>query len=140
MRKNKHRNCLQLLFLLIFAAFVEAGCTKENMSECEISHRFTLRSSYLEDDDITDNMVAVKEIGLYVFDKAKKYLGIHNAKVDKVVELNHLAFERLNIVAWVNLRGGNQPLLAFNIVDHLETAFVSSHKTKASLPITQSFP
>lgn len=137
MQNNKHRNCLQVLFLLIFTAFVTAGCTKEDISQCNTSHKFTLKASDADNGDIT-NPDVVKEIKLYVFDDAKNYLETHNTTIGEVVELNYPHLDKLHIVAWGNLDGGKQKVPTINIGDNLETAFISLHTTKASLPIAQS--
>lgn len=137
MQNNKSRNCLQLLFIFMVAAFVLTSCTKEDLSECPASYNLTIKAFDTDNADIT-NTDAVKEVSLYLFDASKNYLAIQSAPIGKTVELNHPEHEQLYVVAWGNSMGGNQMMPTFKVGDKLETAFVSLNKTKASLPTVQS--
>lgn len=128
-----------MLFLLMVTAFALASCIKEDLSQCgtSTSYKLKIKASDADNIDIT-HTDAVKEVKLYVFDDSRNYLETHNATIGEVVELNYPSHDKLHVVAWGNTANDNQRIPNLNPGEHFNTAFVSLHKTKATIPIAQS--
>jgi hypothetical protein len=132
MQNNKFTNSSQLLFIWMVMSFVCVGCTKEELAECNpYSHTFTIRVNDADKDSITAAK-AVKEITVYVYDEAEQFLALHQAAVDKPIELSYPQHPKLNIVVLGNAASNKQQLPLLNIGDPLHATALSLITTKAA--------
>ncbi len=137
MQNNKFRNCLQIVPLLLFMAFVSVSCIKDDLSECR-PPVFSLKVKAFDADNKPLGGESVKEVTLYVFDGEKLFLDSHDIRVDETVTLNYPDHKSLTLVAWGNGKQGHQTMPDLQKGDHLETAFVSLIQTRTSLPVAES--
>lgn len=136
MQKNRFRNCLQMLPVLLFMAFVSVNCTKEDLSGCKPG--FPLQVKAFDADDNEVGTETVKDVTLYVFDKDKAFLDTREVILSEYITLDYPDHEHLTVVAWGNSRQGQQTMPALEEGDPLETAFVSLIQTRTILPVVGS--
>lgn len=135
--QNKFRNCLQVLFISLLAAFVLTGCTKEDLSEC-YKPRFRLTVKAFDADNKEVGAEQIKDITLYIFDKEKAFIASQNVNYAELITLDYPYNDHLTVVVWANGKQGHQTMPTLKRGDHLETAFVSLIYTKAALPVAGS--
>ena len=142
MQKNKFRNCLQILPVLFFMAFVSASCIKDDLSGCPSPHvsGVTLQVKAFDADGNPLDGGTIKDITLYVFNADKTLLDILHVSLSELVTLDYPGHDNLKLVAWGNGRQGGQTLPALRQGDHLETAFVSliQPQTRITYPVAGS--
>ena len=132
MQHNKYRTSLGLLLTVLVTAFVITGCTKEDLSGCDLPE-YSLQVKGYDADGKEVDAETIKDITLYVFDKDKAFLGLREVALTESVILDYPGHEALTVVAWGNGKQGHQTMPTLKKGDPLETAFVSLIKTRTSL-------
>lgn len=132
MRHNKYRSSLGGLLTVLVTAFVATGCTKEDLSGCDLPE-YSLQVKGYDADGKEVDAETIKDITLYVFDKDKAFLGLREVALTESVILDYPGHEALTVVAWGNGKQGHQMMPTLKKGDPLETAFVSLIKTRTSL-------
>ena len=111
-----------LLFLPI--AMATSGCIKEDRSHClPGTVCFTVKAYTEAQAELTQ--AEVGDVLLYVFDGDFRFMELIETQLGTVVEVRPPASGGIHIVAWGNLKGGNQTLPLFLTNDHKQTGKVS---------------
>ena len=129
----KHITCIKQSLLLVAAvlAAMLTGCIKDDLAECS---KLTLKVEGLNGTDIMDitSLGLVEDATLYIFDENRKLLETRNLSKDfilakEVIKLdNYPDNTKLHIVAWGNLKGGNQSDTDPQQLDDLKVQLKSS--------------
>lgn len=129
----KHITCIKQSLLLVAAvlAAMLTGCIKDDLAECS---KLTLKVEGLNGTDIMDitSLGLVEDATLYIFDENRKLLETRNLSKDfilakEVIKLdNYPDNTKLHIVAWGNLKGGNQSVTDPKQLDDLKVQLKSS--------------
>lgn len=134
MQHNKYRNSFGLLLSVLVAAFVFAGCAREDAG----TPQFSLKVTAFDEDGNEIDAEIVKDVTFYIFDKDKKFLDSYEGTLLESITFDYPDHEALTVVVWGNGRQGNQLMPTLHKGDHLETAFVSLIQTKTTLPLAGS--
>lgn len=137
----KHITCIKQSLLLVAAvlAAMLTGCIKDDLAECS---KLTLKVEGLNGTDIMDitSLGLVEDATLYIFDENRKLLETRNLSKDfilakEVIKLdNYPDNTKLHIVAWGNLKGGNQSVTDPKQLDDLKVQLKSSEDGFAQSP------
>ena len=122
---------MKLLLVAAVLAAMLTGCIKDDLAECS---KLTLKVEGLNGMDIMDitSLGLVEDATLYIFDENRKLLETRNLSKDfilakEVIKLdNYPDNTKLHIVAWGNLKGGNQSVTDPKQLDDLKVELNSS--------------
>ena len=137
MQHNKYCSSLGLLLTVLVTVFVATGCTKEDLSGCNIPE-YSLQVKGYDADNKEVGAETIKDITLYVFDKDKAFLGTREVALTESVILDYPGHEALTVVAWGNGKQGHQTMPTLKKGDPLESAFVSLIQTKKASLIPEA--
>lgn len=120
-------------------AVMLTGCIKDDLAECS---KLTLKVEGLNRTDITDitSLGLVEDATLYIFDENKKLLETRNLDKDFILSKEAIRLDnypdhtKLNIVAWGNLKGGNQSVTDPKQLEDLKVQLKSSEDGFAQSP------
>lgn len=121
--KSIKNRVLRLLPVFAMAA-VATGCGyfSDDLSDCEDNYAFTIRAYDYQGVQLGRD--DVKDVTLFVFDGDSRFLSKKETNINESVSLSTSPGGVLNVVAWGNLREGNQTYTDPQPGDHIDDCFV----------------
>lgn len=119
---NYRKGRRALRHLLLMSVLWTAGCTKEDMSDCQTAILLDIRAyAYVGGADVSTD---VNDVILYLFDEDNQFVRQIETTTGSYVPLDILKGESVTIIAWGNLMGGHETYSVLNGGDPMDSGYV----------------